>query len=91
MYRCFSPKLAIISEPLFGETFKTVGMRSKNVLSNFRLSNCATCTISDKFTAFCIDTFSMCNVALILVGILPTKISQVVVGGNFLSHLNRKF
>lgn len=33
-------------------------------------------------------TLSAC--ALILVGILPTDISQVIVGGNFLSYLNRK-
>lgn len=82
--------LRVKSKSLFGETFQTVGMRSKNVLSNFRLSNCTTHTINDKFTSFCIDTFSMCNKALILVGILPTDISQVIVGGNFLSYLNRK-
>lgn len=79
------------SESLFGEIFQTVGMCSRNVLSDFRLYNCATCTINDKFTSFCVDTFSMCNKALILVGILPTEISQVIVGGNFLSYLNRKF
>lgn len=63
-------------------------MHSKNVLDNFRVTNCATCTVNDKFTSLCIDTFSMCNKALIPVGILPTEISQVIVGGNFLSHLN---
>lgn len=63
-------------------------MHSKNVLDNFRLSNCTTCTVNDKFTSLCIDTFSMCNKALIPVGILPTEISQVIVSGNFLSYLN---
>lgn len=79
------------SECLYRETFQTVGMCSKNVLPNFRLSNCTTRTINDKFTSFSVDTFSMCNKALILVGILPTEISQVIVGGNFLCYLNRKF
>lgn len=60
----------------------------KNVLDNLRLPNCATCTVNDKFTSLCIDTSSMCNKALIPVGILPTEISQVIVGGNFLSYLN---
>lgn len=63
-------------------------MHSKNVLDNFRLMNCATCTVNDKFASLCIDTFSMCNKALIPVGILPTEISQVIVDGNFLSYLN---
>lgn len=81
----------IKSESSFGETFQTVGTRSKNVLSNFRISNCTTRTRTDKFASFCIDTFSMCNTALILLGILPTGVSQVIVGGNFLSYFNRKF
>lgn len=92
MCRHFALTLCFVkSESPFGETFQTVGMCSENVLSNFRLCNCTTRTINDKFTSFCIDTFSMCNKALVLVGILPTEISQVVVGGNFLSYLNRKF
>lgn len=76
------------SKSLLGETLKNVGLHSKDVLDNFRLTNCTTCTVNDKFTSLCIDTFSMCNKALIPVGILPTEISQVIVGGNFLSYLN---
>lgn len=59
------------------------------MLSNFRLSNCTINTINDKFTSFCIDTFSMCNKALLQDGTLPTEISQV--GGNFSSYLNGEF